>query len=165
VLVGVLAVASVALFVTYDDDPLPAEADAVVVLAGSDVRLPVALRLMKDGVAPTLVVSDGFNDEDEERRRLCTGPPTPYTLVCRKPDPYSTRGEARMIRDLARARGWDSIVVVTSRYHLLRTRMLVGRCYGGDLAMRGASDAWWYLPIASALEWAKLGFAEVVRDC
>ena len=34
--------------------------------------------------------------------------------------------------------GVDSVVVVTSTYHVRRTRMIVRRCYHGDLAVVGA---------------------------
>ena len=43
--------------------------------------------------------------------------------------------DARAIARLARERGWSSIVVVTSRFHVTRARMLFRRCYRGALSV------------------------------
>lgn len=158
-----LALLSVPLFITYDDDPA-VRADAVVVLAGSTKRLPVALALMRRGAAPTLVVSDGLEPRNQRAVRTCTTPQA-FAVVCPKPDPYSTRGEARMIAALASERGWRSVVVVTSRFHLLRARLLVERCFPGRVAMVGAPLEAWRLPFVIALEWGKLARAEAIRSC
>lgn len=157
----VLAVASVFLFILYDDDQVT-KADAVVVLAGSRLRLPVALELLDRGVAPVLVISDGLDPRSPRTVRLCR---ERAGVLCPKPDPYSTRGEARLIRRLARERGWDSIVVVSSRFHLFRARILIERCFDGRLALVGARSTWWRLPISITAEWLKLGVAEARRGC
>lgn len=161
--VAALALLSVLLFITYDDDPA-VRADAVVVLAGSTKRLPVALALMHRGVAPTLVVSDGLEPRNRRAVRTCTTP-QPFAVVCPRPDPYSTRGEARMIAKLASERGWRSVVVVTSRFHLRRARLLVERCWDGRVSMVGAPTSIWRLPFLVGTEWIKLARAEVIRSC
>jgi uncharacterized SAM-binding protein YcdF (DUF218 family) len=156
-----LVVTSVFLFILYDDDPV-AKADAIVVLAGSKHRLPVALRLFQRGVAPVLVISDGLDPRSRRTIRLCRERPD---VLCPKPDPYSTRGEARLVARLARERGWRSLVVVTSRFHLFRARLLFERCYDGDLAFVGAPSPWWQRPFAIGSEWLKLAVAEGRRGC
>lgn len=158
---GALAVASVFFFILYDDDEA-ATADAIVVLAGSKFRLPVGLELLERGVAPMLVISDGLDPRSPGANRLCR---ETTRVLCPKPDPYSTRGEARLVARLAAERGWDSIVVVSSRFHLFRARILFARCYGGRLAFVGAPIRWWRWPVAVASEWAKLGVATVRRAC
>ena len=158
---GALAVASVYLFILYDDDAVTT-ADAVVVLAGSKFRLPVGLDLVERGVAPVLVISDGLDPRSPATIRLCR---EREEVLCPKPDPYSTRGEARLVARLARERNWDSIVVVSSRFHLFRSRILFERCYSGRLAFVGAPVQWWRWPVAIAAEWAKLGVAGARRDC
>lgn len=158
-----LAVASVPLFILYDDDEL-ATADAVMVLAGQKKRLPVALELVRRGVAPVLVISDGLDPRWTQANRLCRfGDPDRF--VCIRPEPYSTRGEARLAARLARERDWDSLVVVSSRFHLLRARELFERCFDGELAFVGAPNPRLRLPISIALEWVKLGSATVRREC
>ena len=72
------------------------------------------------------------------------------------PVPFSTRGEARAIGRLARARGWNRVVVVTSTFHVTRTRLLFHRCYGGRLWVVGAAAPWWRLPEEWASESGKL---------
>jgi len=159
--VGTLVVASVFLFILYDDDEVTT-ADAVVVLAGSRFRLPVGLELVARGVAPVLVISDGLDPRSPAANRICN---ERAQVLCPKPDPYSTRGEARLVARLARERGWDSIVVVSSRFHLFRARILFERCYHGRLAFVGAPIQWWRWPVAIAAEWVKLGVATTARDC
>ncbi|MFI5046905.1 MAG: YdcF family protein, partial [Acidimicrobiia bacterium] len=93
VLLPVLAlaglVATARLFVWPETDRIE-RADAVVVLAGGDgERLDRGLQLMRDGVAPTLVLSFGPN-------RLCSGG-QPFAVVCFAPSPETTRGEAEAI--------------------------------------------------------------------
>ena len=119
-----LAVPTARYVVWPETDP-PARADAVVVLAGGDERLPAALGLMDRRVAPVLVVSRGHPD-------VC-GSEARYEVVCFRPEPDRTQGEARAAAHLADERRWRSLVVVTSRYHATRARMLFRRCFGGDL--------------------------------
>lgn len=163
-LAGVLALvaSSLALFVLREDDPV-ASADAVVVLSGGRARLPVALGLIERGVAPVLVVSEGRVARRWRAPGLCDR--RDLEILCPTPDSDSTRGEARMIARLARERGWDSLVVVTSRFHLFRARLLLERCFHGRLAMAGAESPAWRLPYELAWEWAKLARAEIPRGC
>ncbi len=163
VVLAVLAVASVPLFILYDDDEVTT-ADAVMVLAGQKSRLPVAVELVSRGVAPVLVISDGLNPNWPEANRLCRDR-DPERVVCIRPDPYSTQGEARLAGRLARERDWDSLVVVSSRFHLLRARQILERCFRGELDLVGAPNPRLLLPFWITLEWAKLAYANVQRDC
>lgn len=158
-----LALASVRLFILYDDDRV-AKADAVLVLAGDKRRLAVALELVDRGVAPVLVISDGLDPRWTKANRLCRFG-DPDRIVCVRPDPYSTRGEARLAGRLARERGWSSLVVVTSRFHLFRARTLLERCFDGRLDLVGAPNPGLRLPLSIALEWVKLGVATVRTSC
>ena len=158
-----LALASVPLFILYDDDRVT-KADAVMVLAGEQRRLPVGLELVERGVAPLLVISDGLDPRWTRANRLCRYG-DPERVVCIRPDPYSTRGEARLAARLARERGWDSLVVVSSRFHLFRARMLFERCFDGRLDLVGSPNPKLGLPVAIALEWAKLGRAAAGSEC
>jgi len=147
------------LFLLRPDDPLPRHgSDAIVVLAGSDKRLPLALSLIKQRVARTLLVSENTAQADPARYKLCHGPkPKTYKLMCEQADPFSTRGEARMSADAATRNHWLSMVVVTSRYHLYRAEKLFARCTSKTLIMRGTdADPWWRKAIEVPIEWAKL---------
>ena len=154
------------LFVWARDDS-PGRADAVVVLAGGrKLRLEKGLELMRRNVADTLVISDGEAEGWPEANRLCNGGARAFRVVCFTPDPYSTQGEAQAVARLGRERGWTSVAVVTSRFHVYRARMLFERCFGGDVAVVAARYQLRYL--ASALFWetGKLSYALTVdRDC
>mgnify|MGYP000509975923 CR=1 FL=1 len=134
-----------------------------MVLAGSKKRLPVGLDLLERGVAPVLVISDGLDPRWRRANRLCrSGDPR---ILCPRPDPYSTRGEAQLAARLARERGWESLAVVTSRFHLFRARRLFERCLDAELALVPSPQPGWRLPLAVALEWVKLARAELQRSC
>jgi uncharacterized SAM-binding protein YcdF (DUF218 family) len=156
VVVIALAVASYLLFVRPHGDA-PGRADAVVVLAGGrGERLARARALMDRDVAPTLAISNG----------TC-GAPHRYHMICFQPEPQTTRGEAEAIRRLARANGWNRIVVVTSTYHVTRARILVQRCYAGHTVFVDATPpdgvAGWTRRIVH--EWMGLVEALAARGC
>lgn len=161
-LVAAWLAAAAALFLVPHDDEPPRRADAIVVLAGNEERLPAAQRLRARGVAPVLAISFSDELEDARRARLCAQPPRPGRF-CFRPDPFSTRGEARTVARLARERGWDELVVVTSDYHVFRTRRLFERCLDARLAVVGSDAVWWEDAIALVTESAKLAIAETVR--
>ncbi len=139
-------------------------ADALVVLAGGrGPRLARGLALVRRGVAPVLVVSDGWSPTWPEANRLCAGRPVGVHVVCMHPQPYDTRGEAEAFARLARARGWRSVVVASSRYHVTRARMLFERCFDGRVYTDGADQSLATRVWASTLETAKLAYALLVR--
>lgn len=159
-LVAAFLAASVVLFAWAPfADPHPRRVDAIVVLAGSQARLPLGLELWRDGVAPTLVVSR--DPQERARARFCSDPPA--HAICFSARPYSTRGEARAVARFARARGWSALAVVSSRFHLFRVRLLVRRCTDVRLELVPAAVTWWRWPEAVVFEWTKLAAAVTTR--
>jgi DUF218 domain-containing protein len=150
------------LFVWPEDDS-PRRVDAVVVLAGdAGHRIPRGLELIESGVARQLVLSREPGTKWARWRRLCRRP----TVTCFGASPYSTQGEAEAVARLAGRRGWRSVAVVTSRYHLFRTGLLFRRCFDGRLALVGAPYDRRWLPVILPLETAKLVRAVAIdRDC
>lgn len=136
----------------------PAHADAVVVLSGSFARLPPAEELIRKGVAPVLAISSVQEAPLwKAGRELCrAGRYDGREVLCFEARPYSTRGEAETVARIARSRGWHSIVVVSSTFHLTRAKLLFTRCYAGELSFVGAPFTWWRLPEEWAAESAKL---------
>jgi uncharacterized SAM-binding protein YcdF (DUF218 family) len=111
----------------------PAKADVVMVLSGdTKYRLPAALTLMHRHVASTLIISDGENSIPLARR-LCASPPPLFHTICFRPDPYSTRGEARGFAQLAARNHWRSVAIVSSPTHITRLRILFKRCFHGKI--------------------------------
>jgi uncharacterized SAM-binding protein YcdF (DUF218 family) len=160
-----LIVASAVLFVWPSQDS-PRRADAVVVLAGSKkARLNKALGLMRRGIAPTLVISDGWDPSWPQANRLCAGQAA-FRVICFHASPYSTRGESETVARIAKARHWRSLVVVTSTYHVRRAKLLFERCFPGRVQAVGAHYGLSELPALLPSEWAKLVYAlTVARDC
>ena len=85
-------------------------------------------------------------------------------MVCFHPDPYSTRGEAEAFARLAAKRGWRSVIVVSSRYHLVRARMLFERCYDGRVATASSNGSLWGRIVAAPIETVKLGYALLIKS-
>jgi len=132
--VTLLLLASVAPFLWPATDEVE-RADAVILLSGDHgERLPVAMRLIERGVAPTLVF-DGTPDRALEEE-LCAHERR-FEAVCLRPQPDSTRAEARAAAELAERRGWRNIVVVTSTFHITRSRILFNRCFDGTVKVVG----------------------------
>jgi hypothetical protein len=105
--------------------------DAVLVLGPSGQRLQDGLRLVEEGLASALVVA--VDDESDCDIKVPEG----VEVVPFRPAPFTTRGEARYIGRLARARGWKSLIVVSSVPQATRARLRVQRCFSGRLAVVG----------------------------
>ena len=117
--------------------------------------------------ARVLVISGGLDRKWQQARAYCDGRiRVPFRVICFTPDPNSTRGEAEEVARLARRHGWRSVAVVTSDYHVFRSRLLFRRCYHGRLAVVGAHAPLWRRAQGVATEWPKLVYQLVVRrDC
>ena len=133
-------------------DPLPASADAIIVLAGSvPDRALEAARLYRDGVAPRVVVTRealpagltalraagvALPEGDALTRTALVGLGVPSdAIVTLRRRNQSTASEARTIARWACARGLRSLVVVTSPSHTRRTRLVFALALGPDVAL------------------------------
>lgn len=133
VVAAAFALATARLFVWPETDDA-VRADAVVVFGARSrpERLPAGLRLMNEGIAKVLVLASAPFDNP-----LCHGH-SRFRVICFTPRPFTTRGEARHVAAIAKTNRWRSLVLVTSRWHVSRARMLLRRCYNGRLAVVGA---------------------------
>jgi uncharacterized SAM-binding protein YcdF (DUF218 family) len=130
----VVAVAGNRQFKHASEDPLT-QADAVVVLGGDrDGRQAYGLRLAEKIGAPTVLMSDPYSREDAVMRTWCGKSRGEVLVICDRPTPLTTRGEAIMARKYGRQMGWRRIVVVSWRYHLPRARFIFEQCYSTDPA-------------------------------
>ncbi|MEX3509032.1 YdcF family protein [Kocuria carniphila] len=121
----------------------PAMSDALLVLGPPDTqRMATAQGLMERGIAPVLVIATPDAQPYDppalvqyyEDKDFCT-PRTDYEVICFQPNPSTTQGEAMRLRDLAAERGWDTVTAVTFKQHVPRARMILERCYHGELRM------------------------------
>ena len=117
-------------------DPAPAAAAAdgpVLVLGGSGERLPFALTL-PDVPGPTRPLWLSALDDRalEEHGLSCADP----HVVCAQPVPASTYGEALLLARLAAELAPGvTVTVVTSTFHVARTRYQFATCPGPDVVV------------------------------
>jgi len=150
------------LFLMNDDDELPNDADAVVVLEGSGQSLPTGQALVGGGIAPTLVVSTSRNTTDKPRKALCAKPRD--GVICVVSGPFTTGGELQAIAKVARTKAWDTVVVVAPSYLSVRLDRVFERCADNARVVQvDVEEPWWRDAIALPLEWVNLAVAETVR--
>ncbi|AFU06023.1 hypothetical protein O3I_040390 [Nocardia brasiliensis ATCC 700358] len=112
------------------DTPVPA--DAILVLGGAhDGREQLALRLAAEGFAPRVLISDPY-EHSTLINRICHGSYS-FQVICFDPAPRTTRGEGRFLARMARAGGWQRVIVVTFTPHISRARYILGKCWSGEL--------------------------------
>lgn len=121
--------------------------------------------LIREGVSSRLVL-DG--EPDSQRHiDLCRGR-EPFEVICLRPDPDNTRAEAQAAGRLARDRGWDRVVVVTSTQHVARARLVFDRCIGGTVQMVAAAPPFSLGERVTQVmrEWPKWAYTAVLsREC
>ncbi|WP_062527432.1 ElyC/SanA/YdcF family protein [Demequina rhizosphaerae] len=134
---GVFGVVGTPLYVLPASDE-PRAADAVYVIGPpTDARIELAESMIVDDLAGTMVVSLSEDPDERAEMPLATRAceeARDYPVLCSQPAPFTTRGEARWLRDLVDDEGWESVAVVTVTPHLTRTRVIFERCWDGDLA-------------------------------
>jgi uncharacterized SAM-binding protein YcdF (DUF218 family) len=133
--------------------PEPQATDGIVALTGpSAERVNTAVRLLEQGKADRLLVS-GVNREvrREELRALTPGSSRLFDCcVDLGFDAEDTMGNAQEIAAWARAKDFDSLIVVTSDYHMPRSLLEI-RGMAPEVALTAHavrtpsldSDTWW----------------------
>jgi hypothetical protein len=116
---------------------VPLAVGPVLVLGGERTRTEAALAL--DVVAVEgreLIASAGAAQDLVDLDRDCDEP----GLRCVQPDPATTRGEARLATELARAEDWPALTVVTARWHVHRAQRHLEACLTIPFAVVGVHD-------------------------
>jgi uncharacterized SAM-binding protein YcdF (DUF218 family) len=148
-------------------------ADAIIVLGGEhDGREDYGLSLARAGLAKTVVISNPNDPRDRVMKRVCSASGGGIEVICRRPDPPTTRGEADMMRRLARERSWTKIIVISWRYHLPRARLIFHQCFSDAPAatvMVPVPRRYRYSPLdwefVYAYQWGALAKAVVQGEC
>ena len=134
-------------FLVYEDEVR--HADAIFVLAGARAeRWLEAVDLFREGIAPRIVLSPGelehaevvlqqrhiaFPNDAERARDAIVQLGVPADAVSILDGSVdNTAQEAEALHTLARARGWRTIVVVTSKYHTHRAAFAFQREFDGS---------------------------------
>lgn len=151
-------------------DPLQ-HADAVLPLAGDMSRVPYSVQLFVASAADWLLLTnDDPNPQALAQKRAeaeATGVPADRIVVV-PGIATTTYDESVRIRKLAQARGWHSLVVVTSPYHTRRARIILREVFSSTSIMVSVvpvepswyrAEDWWQYPTSRAmtlLEYVKL---------
>jgi hypothetical protein len=115
----------------------PTHADVVFVLGTpTRAKVQIAQELVSSGHADRILISvPRWGRWAAHNMTVCTARLT-YPVDCETPDPFTTQGEARMLRAYADDHDVTSAVVVTSVAHVTRARILMQRCFDGALYFR-----------------------------
>ena len=135
-------------------DPMQ-KASAVAVLSGNETdRLHETLRILREGYAPLVVITetefteDGSNSMSTVDKVIAArdvGIASEAILVTNQVA-TSTRDEALAILEVAQQRNFNSVIVVTDPYHCFRTRVLFQRIFsdsGIEIIVRPVRDHWY----------------------
>lgn len=141
--IAVAVAAGIPVYVLPAVDPVPEHVDAVYVLGPpTRARTDLGRRLVAEGVADTLLISVWPSDLDappgEKDVVACDEPG--MRVICFSADPRTTQGEARDLAEYARSNGWDSVAVITQTPHITRARVLLERCWSGELSMLSSGE-------------------------
>ena len=167
ILAGVLALVLVfaaltARVLVWPAQGMPSHVDAIIMMAGPGDRVSAAVRLARERRAPVLVVSQGQHGYSNP----CPPPVPGVQLICFDPDPGNTRGEAEFAASLAGKYHWHSIVLVTTAEQASRARMLMRRCFAGDVYVVTAAEPLSSVPGQIVYGWGALVKAlTLVRAC
>ena len=150
--------ATARLFVWPPTDA-PVHADAVVSLGGDpgQRRAHEAVALLAAGWARVALVSLGGY------RVPCPAAPAGTQVVCFRPDPVDTRGEAEYAARYAGAHHWGHLIVVPERSQSTRARMLFERCTTVTLTVVPVADRPGRLLGDVVYEWGALLKALVLK--
>jgi len=141
---------------------MPATVSAIVVPGGPGNRLDAALNLARQDRARYLVLSQG----DYVPPQLCGSRVGAATVLCFRPDPETTQGEAEGTARLAQEYGFRSIVLVTTPDQTWRAKLRFQRCYGGEIYAVTTPLPRHLWPYQIAYQWAATVKAEVSnRGC
>jgi len=110
--------------------------DVVFILGPATTEdIVIARTILAQGLSENLLLSVGPpNTRSPELRSLCTTPQA-FKVECEIPSPSTTQGEARMLQSAAQQHGWTSATVITQTAHVTRSRLIIARCFTGDLRL------------------------------
>jgi hypothetical protein len=150
-ILGAFSFLTARLFIWPDLPPLPEHADAIVQLGGPGNRRGVAFDLAAEGRAPVVAISvptDELHTSWCDEGRLHDVP-----VICFHPEPFTTRGEARYLADMAEQYGWNSVILVTSTDQAWRATVRVSRCFHGEIYVATANLPKYRWPSQIVYQW------------
>jgi len=159
--ISVFLTASSLLFVWPATDQ-PRHVDAILSLNGENeaAREKLSISLARRGYASVLLFSQG-----NSHTTPCPKVPR-VSVVCFSADPGRTAGEVEFAARYARRHGWRNLMIVPGRAQVTRARLLMKRCYAGNLTLVAAPVQVLHIPYDVIYEWGALAKALFVyRSC
>ncbi|MCB0932635.1 MAG: YdcF family protein [Mycobacterium sp.] len=169
----------VPVYVHPRTDPLR-KADAIIILGGYGDRRAYGFSLYDQGWAPNVVIPNLAATQPEKLTKWidlwCTSrtfgsdylpefrPWPTSSKFCPRPSPQTTVGEARAVRDLAEKNGWRTVIVVTTRPDVARSRLIFHRCFGPDVIMAASPVSISLARWAYEYTYQTVGFAKLAFD-
>jgi len=140
--------------------------DVVLVLGPpTNERMQTAQKMIDEGRATAMMVSlDPDATEYTIAQSTCTARQD-FEIYCKKPIPFSTRGEAEWLAAMTQEHKWSSAAVVTFRPQITRARALINRCDVDGLKMIDSGEEiipveWFYQYAYQTLGFIKMGPAQ-----
>jgi len=159
VLLLVLFLLATARLFLWPPSNSPSPANAVVSLSGPwEHRASSAFALAHQGFSKIVVVSLGNNNRD-----LCPPAPPHIQVICFRPNPVDTRGEAEFVARLVARRHWRKIIIIPERSQTTRARLLFERCTNVSMEFVPVQDPSSRLPFDLLYEWGALMKALVLK--
>lgn len=161
-MVVLFVVSTLALFISPSTD-LPQHVDGILSLNGhgEQARETLAVSLAEKGYAPVLLFSQGSSANNTP----CPKVPR-VKVVCFADVTNNTRGEARFAGQYAERHHWHSLLIVPSRAQATRARLLVQRCFPGQVVTVPSAEPLRKVPYDVFHEWGGvLGALFIYRGC
>lgn len=135
ILAVAIALAGLPLYV-FPPTAEPAPADLVYVIGPPvHTRTDLQARLLDEGLAPRGLISvpppDGAAPASASDIPACQDP----RIACLTPEPFTTAGEALLLKGYAADQGVERTIVITFTPHVARTRYIFDTCYPGDVTV------------------------------
>ena len=162
IVVVIFVAATLALFV-YPPTNQPRHVDGILSLNGGDeqAREARAVSLAEKGYAAVLLFSQGSLANDTP----CPKVPR-VSVVCFIDATNNTRGEARWAGRYAERHHWHSILIVPGPAQNFRARLLMERCFSGQVVVSPATEPIREIPGDALHEWGGLLATLVIyRGC
>lgn len=128
-----IVVTGLPLYVFPPADPVGKSDVALVLGPPMQARLDLAEQLRDEGLVDRIVISvQASGGQTAQDTALCDD----EGVTCVVADPSTTRGEVLLMSE----QDADSVIVVTSAPHVMRTRYIFGKCYPGEVAVVSAEQ-------------------------
>ncbi len=121
------------------------KADLIYVIGPPvSARVAVERELRREGVAELSLYSVSLIGGLTSSLGVCRQ----ENVICKHPEPYSTKGEAGYLQGFAAEHGVGRTIVITFTPHVARARYVFAKCYRGEVQVIGVDqhlDLWTWI--------------------